>query len=206
MTHREMIHLAIDGIWKVLKLQRSPRNDFCRIAAKNGILPRLTNTLYSLNEATRLALVSGGGMFPVDGLTLRSQSGQLDPGNPTFGQSVAPPYGSDHPDYLKVKHGVDDSLSSGTHDSSQASVSHSSDSRSFPLDSDRPRSSTASIEGPDTAKSHDSSSFDKLAHGMMKERSDPSRTAHRVSTDRTPTLAEGVLKGHDHLMADFSGV
>ncbi|KAK1385449.1 MAP3K epsilon protein kinase 1 [Heracleum sosnowskyi] len=205
--YREMVHLAIDGIWKVLKLQRSPRNDFCRIAAKNGILPRLTNTLYSLNEATRLALVSGGGVFKVDGITLQSRSDQLDPGNPSFGQSVAPPYGSDHPDYLKVKHGVvDDTLSSVTHDSSQVSVSHSSDSRSFPLDSDRPRSSTASIEGPDTTKSHDPSSFDKPAHGMMKERSDPSRTSHRISTDRTPKSTDGVSKGLDPLIADFSDV
>ncbi|KAL8120420.1 MAP3K epsilon protein kinase 1-like isoform X2 [Apium graveolens] len=197
--YREMVHLAIDGIWKVLKLHRSPRNDFCRIAAKNGILPRLTNTLYSLNEATRLALVSGGGVFPVDGINLRARSGQLDPGNLTFGQSVAPPYGSD-------KHGVDDSLSSGTRDSSQASVSHSSNSRSFPLDSDKPRSSTASIEGHDTRKLHDSCSFDKLAHSMMNERSDPSRTAHRISIERTQTLTDGVSKGPDPLIADFSEV
>uniref|UniRef100_A0A6N2MR65 Uncharacterized protein n=1 Tax=Salix viminalis TaxID=40686 RepID=A0A6N2MR65_SALVM len=56
-----MVHLAIDGMWQVFKLQRStPRNDFCRIAAKNGILFRLVNTLYSLNEATRLASISVG--------------------------------------------------------------------------------------------------------------------------------------------------
>lgn len=197
MTGREMVHLAIDGIWQVLKLQRSTsRNDFCRIAAKNGILPRLANTLYSLNEATRLALVSGGGGFPVDGITIRPQSGQLDPGNPTFVQSVAPPCEFDHPDYLKVKHAVvDDILSSGTHDSSQASVSHSSDSRPFPLDSDRPQSNAASLEGPVTTKSHDSSALDKLAPGM-KERSDPSRTAHRSSTDRISTLSDGVSNGH----------
>uniref|UniRef100_A0A6N2MG50 Uncharacterized protein n=1 Tax=Salix viminalis TaxID=40686 RepID=A0A6N2MG50_SALVM len=57
---KDMVHLAIDGMWQVFKLQRStPRNDFCRIAAKNGILFRLVNTLYSLNEATRLAHISG---------------------------------------------------------------------------------------------------------------------------------------------------
>ena len=56
LYHREMVHLAIDGMWQVFKLQQStPRNDFCRIAAKNGILLRLINTLYSLNESTRLA-------------------------------------------------------------------------------------------------------------------------------------------------------
>ena len=39
-------------------LQRSTlRNDFFRIAAKNGILLRLINTLYSLNEATRIATI-----------------------------------------------------------------------------------------------------------------------------------------------------
>ncbi|XP_063942055.1 MAP3K epsilon protein kinase 1-like isoform X6 [Daucus carota subsp. sativus] len=180
--YREMVHLAIDGIWKVLKLQRSPRNDFCRIAAKNGILPRLTNTLYSLNEATRLALVSSGGEIALDGITLWPRSNQLDPGNPTFVQNVAQAYG-DHPDYLKVKHGVvDDPLSSGTHDSSRASDSRSSDSRSFPLDSDRPQSSTASMDGPITTKLHELSSFNKLAH--------------RTSTDRTPTSTDGESNGH----------
>ncbi|XP_074361818.1 MAP3K epsilon protein kinase 1-like isoform X2 [Apium graveolens] len=187
---REMVRLAIDGIWKVLKLHRFPRNDFCRIAAKNGTLPRLTNTLYSLNESTWLALISS--------MNLRTRSGQLDPGNLTCGQSVPPPYGSD-------KHGVDDSLSSGTRDSSQASVFHSSNSRSFPLESDKPRSSTASIEGHDTRKLHDSSSFDKIIHGMMNEKSDPSRTAHRISIKRTQTLADGVSKCVDPLTVDISG-
>ncbi|KAL8107878.1 hypothetical protein AgCh_024329 [Apium graveolens] len=122
----------------------------------------------------------------------------MDPGNLTFGQIVAPPYRSD-------QHGVDDSLSSGTRDSSPASVSHSSNSRSFPLESYKPRSSTAFIEGHDTRKLHDSSSFDKLTHGMMNERSDPSRTAHRISIERTQTFAASVSKGLDPLIADFSG-
>nr|CAB3486047.1 unnamed protein product [Digitaria exilis] len=57
---RDMVHLAIDGIWQVFKLQHSTlRNDFCRIAAKNGVLLRLVNTLHSLNEATRFASISG---------------------------------------------------------------------------------------------------------------------------------------------------
>ncbi|KAL1803617.1 hypothetical protein ACET3Z_032264 [Daucus carota] len=196
--YREMVHLAIDGMWQVIKLQRStPRNDFCRIAAKNGILLRLTNTLYSLNEATRLASVSGGGGFPVDGVILRPRSGPLDPGHPAFGQSLAPPFGFDHPDYLKVKHGVvDNPISSGTHDSTRASVSLSSDSRFLPLDSDRPRLSASSLEGPVTSKSHDATSFDKLAHATLKERSDPLRAAHRNSTDRMPTGADGFSNGH----------
>ncbi|XP_015691864.1 MAP3K epsilon protein kinase 1-like isoform X4 [Oryza brachyantha] len=78
---REMVHLAIDGIWQVFKLQHStPRNDFCRIAAKNGILIRLVNTLHSLNEATRFASISGSGTSVTqNGSTPRRRSGQLDP-------------------------------------------------------------------------------------------------------------------------------
>lgn len=77
---REMVHLAIDGIWQVFKLQHStPRNDFCRIAAKNGILLRLVNTLHSLNEATRYASISGSGVSVTqNGSTPRLKSGQLD--------------------------------------------------------------------------------------------------------------------------------
>ncbi|XP_020577946.1 MAP3K epsilon protein kinase 1-like [Phalaenopsis equestris] len=70
--YREMVHLAIDGIWQVFKLQHTtPRNDFCRIAAKNGILLRLVNTLHSLNEAARLASVQGS-------KAARPRSGPLD--------------------------------------------------------------------------------------------------------------------------------
>lgn len=69
---REMVHLAIDGIWQVFKLQHTtPRNDFCRIAAKNGILYRLVNTLHSLNEAARMASVHGG-------TAAKPRSGPLD--------------------------------------------------------------------------------------------------------------------------------
>ncbi|KAK9115590.1 hypothetical protein Sjap_014537 [Stephania japonica] len=104
--YRDVVHLAIDGMWQVFMLQRStPRNDFCRIAAKNGILIRLINTLHSLNEATRLASISvGGGSFPVDGSVLRPRSGPLD-----FGHSVAqgelPLLSSDHSDFPKVRNG-----------------------------------------------------------------------------------------------------
>ncbi|KAL0904969.1 hypothetical protein M5K25_027136 [Dendrobium thyrsiflorum] len=70
--YREMVHLAIDGMWQVFKLQHStPRNDFCRIAAKNGILLRLVNTLHSLNEAARLASVQSS-------TAARPRSGPLD--------------------------------------------------------------------------------------------------------------------------------
>ncbi|XP_020246326.1 MAP3K epsilon protein kinase 1-like isoform X3 [Asparagus officinalis] len=79
--HRELVHLAIDGMWQVFKLQHStPRNDFCRIAAKNGILLRLVNTLHSLNEATRLASVPGGsGALPQNGSSPKPRSGPLGP-------------------------------------------------------------------------------------------------------------------------------
>lgn len=74
-----MVHLAIDGMWQVFKLQHSiPRNDFCHIAAKNGILIRLVNTLHSLNEATRLAYVSGCGSLPTSGLTQPSEIDRVD--------------------------------------------------------------------------------------------------------------------------------
>lgn len=76
-----MVHLAIDGMWQVFKLQHSTtKNDFCRIAAKNGILLRLVNTLHSLNEATRLASIPGGsGSLPQNGSSPKPRSGSLDP-------------------------------------------------------------------------------------------------------------------------------
>ncbi|XP_062227004.1 MAP3K epsilon protein kinase 1-like isoform X2 [Phragmites australis] len=79
--YRDMVHLAIDGIWQVFKLQHSTlRNDFCRIAAKKGILLRLVNILHSLNEATRFAPISGSGASVTqNGSTPRRRSGQLDP-------------------------------------------------------------------------------------------------------------------------------
>lgn len=67
-----MVHLAIDGIWQVFKLQHTtPRTDFCRIAAKNGIMYRLVNTLHSLNEAALLASVQGN-------TAAKARSGPLD--------------------------------------------------------------------------------------------------------------------------------
>jgi hypothetical protein len=42
----EMVHLATDGIWQVFKLQHSTaRNDFCRIAWKNGNTSRIVTVL-----------------------------------------------------------------------------------------------------------------------------------------------------------------
>ncbi len=52
---REMVHMAIDGMWQVFEMQSpTPKNDFCRIFAKSGVLVRLVNTLHNLNEATRV--------------------------------------------------------------------------------------------------------------------------------------------------------
>ncbi|KAK1403762.1 hypothetical protein POM88_003367 [Heracleum sosnowskyi] len=51
-------------------------------------------------------------------------------------------------------------------------------------------------EGPVTSKSHDASSFNKLAHATLKERTDPLRVAHRISTDRIPTFPDGFSNGH----------
>ncbi|CAN8260071.1 unnamed protein product [Cochlearia groenlandica] len=121
--YREMVHLAIDGMWQVFKLKRStPRNDFCRIAAKNGILLRLINTLYSLNEATRLAFITGGALI-VDETSL----------------SVL-----DHPDVLNTRHG-------GGEESSFVSTSNSRRSDVYQpdalhLDGDRPRLSSVALD------------------------------------------------------------
>lgn len=107
-----MVHLAIDGMWQVFKLQKStPRNDFCRIAAKNGILLRLINTLHSLNEATRLASTSGGSGLTADGLVQRPRSGQLDPSHPVFSPNEAAHSGSDQVDH-RVRHSANEHSSS----------------------------------------------------------------------------------------------
>ncbi|KAK8363856.1 hypothetical protein V6Z12_A03G190500 [Gossypium hirsutum] len=122
--YREMVHLAIDGMWQVFKLQRStPRNDFCQIAAKNGILLRLINTLYSLNEATRLATISVGGGFAVDGSAQRKRSGPLDSSHPLFAQNDTPLSLTDQSD-LKVRHGIiDHSFPTVPQEPSRASTS-----------------------------------------------------------------------------------
>ncbi|XP_057478364.1 LOW QUALITY PROTEIN: MAP3K epsilon protein kinase 1-like [Actinidia eriantha] len=221
--YREMVHLAIDGMWQVFKLQRStPRNDFCRIAAKNGILLRLINTLYSLNEATRLASLSGASGFPLDGLAPRPRSGPLDPNNPSFAKNETPSHGIDQPDLLKVKQGVTDHpLSTGAQEPSCSSASYSPDSRLFFLDTDRPQSSIAAVEPSVASRLSDPTSLDKIANVAMKDpsatnskerenldrwRIDPSRTevdlrqqrvtsSHRTSTDKAPKLTEGASNG-----------
>ncbi|KAK7273700.1 hypothetical protein RIF29_14759 [Crotalaria pallida] len=105
--YREMVHLAIDGMWQVFKLQRStPRNDFCRIAAKNGILLRLINTIYSLNEATQPASVHvGGGLF-VDSSAEQPFSGPFDSTHPCIIQNEGLVSSVDQQDIPKVRHEI----------------------------------------------------------------------------------------------------
>ncbi|KAL0336617.1 UNVERIFIED_CONTAM: MAP3K epsilon protein kinase, partial [Sesamum radiatum] len=135
--YREMVHMAIDGMWQVFKLKKSTsRNDFCRIAAKNGILLRLVNTLYNLDEATRLASGATGGGFSLDRLDLRPRSTSLDSSNPSLVQIDSSFYGIDRPDHFKAKQGGQTSQV-GLQEPSRASVSHSSDSSSFLPNADR---------------------------------------------------------------------
>lgn len=213
-----MVHLAIDGMWQVFKLQRStPRHDFCRIAAKNGILLRLINTLYSLNEATRLASVSVGGGFPVEGPVQRPRSGQLDASHPIFVQSEAPFSPTDH------------HASTVVSEPSRASVSHSQrvdcnqfDVRYHHIETDRPQSINAATDVSVPSKLSEQTSLDKVSNLGTKESSlvtnkerenlerwkiDPSRAdvefrsqrvsnlANTASVDRPPKLIEGALNG-----------
>ncbi|XP_024014907.1 MAP3K epsilon protein kinase 1 isoform X2 [Eutrema salsugineum] len=171
--YREMVHLAIDGMWQVFKLKRStPRNGFCRIAAKNGILLRLINTLYSLNEATRLASTSGGALT-VDGQTPRARSGQLDPNNPIFSKHETSLSVIDHPDVLKTRH-VDGE------EPSRASTSNSQRSDVHQTDADRPRLSSVA---PDATED-------------VKQQQRISLSANRTSTDKLQKLVvEGASNG-----------
>lgn len=206
--YREMVHLAIDGMWQVFKLQRSTlRNDFCRIAAKNGILLRLINTLYSLNEATRLASISGVGGFSMDGLATRSRSGPLDPSNNTFIQSENSTNGLDYPDHLKVKHAVTDHpYTPGPHEAPRVSSSHSPDSKFFTLDTDKHHLSNTSVEAPITSRSPDSTSMDRMKDNSSdRDRIDPSQDVEprqrlsnfgRLSTDRPRKSTDAASNGY----------
>ncbi|KAM2422529.1 MAP3K epsilon protein kinase 1-like [Malus sylvestris] len=212
---REMVHLAIDGMWQVFKLQRStPRNDFCRIAAKNGILLRLINTLYSLNEATRLASISVGGGFPLEGSAQRPRSGSLDSGHPIFAQSDVLLSTTDQHDLSKVRHGlIDFHLSTGTAEPARASTSNSqrsdanqSDPRYLHLDTDRAQSSNVVVEAIVPSKLTDSTSVDKVVNITTKEPSitsrdldlrqqRPANSSSRASTDRPPKMMDGTSNG-----------
>lgn len=197
-----MVHLAIDGMWQVFKLQRStPRNDFCRIAAKNGILLRLINTLYSLNEATRLASISVGVGFPGDGLAQRPRSGPLDSTHPLMIQNDSLPSSVDQLDLPKVRHGILDHHLEPSH----ASTSH-------PVDVDRPQSSNAAAEvtlekSPNLVSRESSSAASKERDNVDRWKTDPSRvevelrqqrisnSVNRNSTDKASKLTEPASNG-----------
>lgn len=170
--YREMIHMAIDGMWQVFKLQQSTsRNDFCRIAAKNGILLRLINTLYSMNEAARLTTLSGG-MYPPDALFQRLLSGPLNPNNPSFLQSDVP-------------YGIDQVFPAGTQEPARASTSHSSD---------KPRSSNATAEASGSSRLIDPTSLSRGRELDQRQQRGPN-AATRPSTDR-PKLMDGGSNGN----------
>ncbi|XP_022727275.1 MAP3K epsilon protein kinase 1-like isoform X2 [Durio zibethinus] len=189
--YREMVHLAIDGMWQVFKLQRStPRNDFCKIAAKNGILLRLINTLYSLNEATRLATISVGGGFSIEASAQRQYSGPLDSSHSLFSQTETPLSPTDQPDVLKVRHGITEhSFPAIAQEPSRASTSHSQrsdtnllDSRYLAIDSDRPQSSNAASDVSVGSKLADLTSLEKVANIAARESSAISK--ERENLDR----------------------
>ncbi|PWZ44267.1 MAP3K epsilon protein kinase 1 [Zea mays] len=163
---RDMVHLAIDGIWQVFKLQHStPRNNFCRIAAKNGMLPRLVNTLYSLNEATRFASVSGSGASVTqNGSTPRRRSGQLDP-------SVLE----------SCKARLDHHHSSGSLQSLQTDA----DKHHILMDSSSPRFSDKT-----------GSNLERNDNDLVIRPQRLSVSAGRTSTDRSPKHVELVSNGH----------
>ncbi|KAF6163221.1 hypothetical protein GIB67_025085 [Kingdonia uniflora] len=123
----EMVHLVIDEMWQVFMLQRStPRNDLCRVAAKNGILLRFINTLHSLNEATRLATSTGGGSIPADGSAPRPRSGPLDSSHPISIQCEVLLGSSGQTNLPKVKHrNINQSLPVGAVEPSWAPSSFS---------------------------------------------------------------------------------
>ncbi|PIN06315.1 MEKK [Handroanthus impetiginosus] len=215
--YREMVHMAIDSMWQVFKLQKSTsRNDFCRIAAKNDILLRLVNTLYSLNEAIRLASVAVGGGFHPDGLALRPRSGTLDSSSHSVAQMDTSLYGIDQPDHLKVKRG-DQTSQAGLLEPSRASVSHSPESRYFLPDG--LQSSIATMEASSASKVPDPALLDRVSNPVMtgypfrdreiadRWRNEPSRVelevkqqrgvnaAGRTSIDRAPKSMEAASIG-----------
>lgn len=184
-----MVHLAIDGMWQVFKLQQStPRNDFCRIAAKNGILLRLINTLYSLNESTRLASSSTGGGFSVDGTAQRPRSGILDPTHPSINQNEAVLSSVDQQDLSKVRRGVPDHHLEPSHPSS--SNPRRSDAN-YPVDVDRHQSSNAAAD-----VSLEKSSVQAARESSAGVESRQQRiSTNRTSTDRPPKSTEPSSNG-----------
>ncbi|KAL5168945.1 MAP3K epsilon protein kinase 1 [Glycine soja] len=193
--YREMVHLAIDGMWQVFKLQQStPRNDFCRIAAKNGILLRLINTLYSLNESTRLASSSAGGGFSVDGSAQRPRSGILDPNHPYINQNETMLSSVDQQDPPKVRRAVPD------HHLEPSSSNPRRSDANYPVDVDRPQSSnaTADEKSLNQASRESSAGALKERENMDRWKTDPSQpriSNNRTSTDRPPKSTEPSSNG-----------
>ncbi|KAL9258940.1 MAP3K epsilon protein kinase 1-like protein [Drosera capensis] len=190
--YREMVHLAIDGMWQVFKLQGStPRADFCRIAAKNGILLRLTNTLYSLNEATRLAATAtSSGNLLDGGLAPKPRSGQLNPSHPAFGQKEH--YGTEQQENRLSSGNTDSSPGIAPQENSHASFAHSqkqdvnqSEPQHFNADSDRPRLSNV---GGGLVASRSTDSFENIANLSVKDASrgevELRQQRNRMSVDR----------------------
>lgn len=201
-----MVHLAIDGMWQVFKLQRStPRNDFCRIAAKNGILLRLINTLYSLNEATRLASISVGVGFPVDGLTQRPRSGPLESTHPVSIQNDVLLSSADQSDLPKVRHGIADHHLEPLH----ASTSHPQRSDgNYLVDVERLQSSygvaelttdkSSNVASRESSKERDTVDrwkTDSSRADVELKQQRLSNSASRASTDRALKLTEPALNG-----------
>ncbi|CAL5029521.1 unnamed protein product [Urochloa decumbens] len=171
--YRDMVHLAIDGIWQVFKLQHSTlRNDFCRIAAKNGILLRLVNTLHSLNEATRFASISGSGtLVTQNGSTPRRRSGQLDPS------------------FIEIsKARLDHHHSSGSLQSLQA-------------DADKHHILIDSSSSPRFSDKTGVGSLERNENDLVRPQR-LSVSAGRTSTDRSPKHTELVSNGHNSSQHD----
>ncbi|CAK8561366.1 unnamed protein product [Lathyrus sativus] len=172
----EMVHLAIDGRWQVFKLQQpTPRNDFCRIATKNGILLRLINTLYSLNESTRLASMSVGGIL-VDGSIQRPCSGILDPTHHFSSQNEALLSSANQQDLSKLRRGVLDHHLEPSHSSSS---NPRRSNANYQMDVNRPQSSNVVAEVVPLEKTD----VELRQHRL-------SISANRASTDRPTKLTE----------------
>eukprot|EP00743_Colponemidia_sp_Colp-15_P006476 GILK01006971.1.p1 GENE.GILK01006971.1~~GILK01006971.1.p1 ORF type:complete len:1130 (+),score=224.67 GILK01006971.1:94-3483(+) len=48
--HRDLVWTAIDCIWRVFEVQTIPKNDFCRLFGKMGLLERLMIALHNVNS------------------------------------------------------------------------------------------------------------------------------------------------------------
>ncbi|KAL6005743.1 hypothetical protein ACLOJK_006316 [Asimina triloba] len=119
---RDMVQLAVDGMWQIFKLPRlTQRNDFCRIAAMNGILSRLVNIIHSLNDATRTTPSSGNTAFSVSGSARQQPSLPKDRSQP--GSMRGEPPKTEDP---SAERNLETSGQLVSHGQAQASVSYAS--------------------------------------------------------------------------------